>query len=262
MAFTYKDYAKQILSLLPKGDFWSKESGSEFYKLAEGLGEELARIEQKSEDLIDETFADTIVETLEEWEEDFDIPSEGFTLEPTITGRRAVIKARKLATGGQFDNYFIEIGSNLGWTISVTTFSKFLPGLTLVGDESFSITKKGRFYWIVNVHVTDHNNANIHQLIHEIRLRKPAESKVLFRFYDVGFTDAFSNAFNAAPWWDGVWWPLSFDRGFSIAFANNSDYIGQFLTGGYTRAFSRAFDNHIAGAFSYDDFGLGFSKPA
>lgn len=261
MARTYLEYRKLLQSLLPKGAFWTRAEDSTLTQLLNAFGDELARIEERGEDLILEAFSDTITELLEEWEEDFDLPPAGFDLSTTTEGRRADISARIIAVGQQNKEYFEEIATALGYTIGVTEFEKSLVGIITIGD-SIIAPERCVFYWMVDVYVTDRNNAYIEDLIYNIRLRKPGHTHVLFRFYNVGFSNGFSNGFDAVPWWDGSWWPLGFDRGFSIGFANNSDYDGVRLTGGFSNGFSEAFDSHRGGGFDFDAYSDGFLKPS
>jgi len=260
MSRNYLEYRKLLQSLLPKGPFWTRAESSTFTELLNGAAAELSRIEQRGEDLILEAFSDTISELLEEWEEDFGIPESGYSLASTTAGRRAEIKAKIIAVGQQDKGYFIEIASSLGYTVTITEFSKSLVGLMTIGD-SIVTPERSVFYWIVNVWVTDRNNAYIEDLIRDIGIRKPAHTIVLFRFYNVGFSNGFDNGFDAVPWWDGSWWPLGFARGFSNGFANAYDYDGVRLTGGFSSGFSEGFDSHRGGGFDFDGFSDGFSKP-
>lgn len=261
MGRTYKEYRQLLQSLLPKGAFWNKNESSDLTELLNGVGEELARVEQRGEDLVQEVFSDTITELLEEWEEDFGLPEDGQELQSTVAGRRGTIKAKKIAVGQQDEGYFIEIALALGYTITLTFFPKSLAGLMTVGDSPIT-PDRGLFYWMVNVWVTDPNNGYIEDLVNVIKNLQPTHTHVLFRFYNVGFSNGFDNGFNAVPWWDGSWWPLGFNNGFSIGFANNSDYNGVRLTGGYSSGFSEAFDSYRGGGFTSLDFDNGFLKPS
>ena len=293
MGRTYLEYRKLLQSLLPKGAFWTRNEDAVLTQLLNAFGEELSRIEGRGEDLILEAFSSTITELLEEWEKDFDLPPAGFDLASTVAGRRADIKARIIAVGQQNKEYFEEIAEALGYTITITEFRKSLIGIITIGD-SIIAPEDCVFYWMVNVWITKNeddfdpcpwypmsfsrdfdnsfanaydfngynvNNAYIDDLIYNIKLRKPGHSIVLFRFYDVEFSNAFDASFNAAPWWDGSWYPTSFSSEFSIDFANASDYDGVRLTGGFSSAFSEAFDSYRGGEFNFNEFSDDFRKP-
>lgn len=260
MARTYKEYRQLLQSLLPKGAFWTRAATSTFTELLDGLGEELSRVEQRSENLFNEQIADTITELLEDHELDYGIPESGFELATTTAGRRSEIKAKRLATGQQYPDYFIEFASNKGWTITITQFPKSLAGIAKAG-ESFATGDDSVFFWMVNIWVEDPNDAYIYELTNDIDIRKPGHTIVLYRFYNVGFSNGFDNGFSAEPWWDGRWWPLGYDRGFSIGFANNSDYIGRRFIGGFSNGFDSGFYTYIAGGFNFNGFDAGFLRP-
>lgn len=261
MAKTYQEYRKLLQSLLPKGAFWSKSESSTFTQLLSAFGEELARVEQRGEDLINETFSGTISELFTEWEIDFNIPVSGFNLAYTTENRRAEIKTKIIAVGQQNKEYFLEIASALGYTITITEFEKSLAGVITPGSSIIS-EDKCIFYWLVNIWVSDRNDAYIADLIYNIEQKKPAHTIVLFRFYNVGFSNGFDNGFDAVPWWDGSFWPLGFDRSFSIGFANNSDYIGIRLLGSFSNGFSEGFNSYRGGGFDFNGFSDGFIKPS
>lgn len=261
MGRTYIEYRKLLQSLLPKGYFWTRTEDSTLTELLNAFSDELARIEERGENLIDEVFSDTISELLEEWEEDFNLPPSGFDLASTTEGRRADIYAKIIAVGQQNKEYFEEIAAELGYTITITEFEKSLTDISSAGEDI--ITEDNCvFYWMINVWVTNRNDAYIQDLIHDIKLRKPAHTIVMFRFYNIGFSNGFDNGFEAVPWWDGNGWPIGFDRGFSNGFANSSDYNGVRLTGGFSNGFSEGFDSYRGGGFDFNGFDDGFLKPS
>ena len=260
MGRTYKEYRFQLQSLLPKGRFWTRQETAKLTEILNGFGEEFARIEERSEDLITESIPSTAVETLTEWETDYNLPDQGKDIEESTEGRQSVIKAKYIAVGQQDKGYFEEIALALGYTITITEFPNFLAGLSQAG-EALATTKGSIYYWIVNIWADDLISNNISQLIIDIVKRKPGHTHVLFRFYNFAFSNAFSPAFDAVPWWDGTYYPFSFSRDFSNAFSNAYDYNGVKLTGGFNSAFSEAFDSYRGGAFNFDEFGNGFSKP-
>jgi uncharacterized protein YmfQ (DUF2313 family) len=264
MGRTYKEYRKLLQSLLPRGRAWTRDENSTLTELLNGFGEELARIETRSEDLIDETFPRSSVELLTDHETDYAIPDEGNTLAPTTGQRQNVIYAKKVGVGQQDPDYFITIGAALGYTLTITEYVPSLAGIVKAGEEIGG--EYVGYYWTVNIDVSAemmefYTLANITQLIIEIEKRKPAHTEVFFRYTGVGFSSGFSQGFDAQPWYDGSSWPIGFGRGFSNGFANSSDYDGVLLTGGYSSGFSQGFDSDRGGGFGFDSFSSGFNKP-
>jgi uncharacterized protein YmfQ (DUF2313 family) len=266
MARDYKQYRRLLQSLLPRGRFWTRAESATLTQVLNGLGEELSRVEGRAEDLIIESIPSRVDETLEEWEEDFNIPDSGFSLADSISGRRAVIKAKHISVGQQNKGYFIEIASALGYITTITEFDKSLAGIATAGGY-IATDERGIFYWMVDIDVSSammefYTLANISQLITSIESKKPAHSIVLFRFVGVEFSNGFSQGFNAVPWYDGSSWPISFSRGFSSGFANAYDYDGVRLVGSFDSGFSEGFDSYRGGGFSFDEFSTGFSRPS
>jgi uncharacterized protein YmfQ (DUF2313 family) len=266
MGRTYEDYRKLLQSLLPKGKFWTRAESSCFTELLNGAGDELSRVEQRAEDLIEEAFPTRIQETFEEWEADFDIPDEGKELESTDAGRRQVIHAKFVATGQQNKEYFYDIATALGYSITIEGIQKSLVGIMTIGDSVIT-EDDSVFYWFINIDVSDvmmsnYTKANISQLMIDIFKRIPAHTIPLFRFTGIEFDSAFSHDFDSIPWYDGSWWPLEFTSEFSIDFANNSYYDGIRLTGGYSNAFDLSFDSYRGGDFSKDEFSTDFLMPS
>jgi len=153
VAKNFEHYRKLLQSLLPRGRFWTRAESSVLTQLLNGCGEELSRVEQRAEDLIVEAAPTLIQETFPEWETDFAIPDEGKELESTDAGRRQVIQAKLVATGQQNKEYFYDIASALGYTITIEGIIKSLVGEMTVGD--ICITEDDSiYYWFVNIDVS------------------------------------------------------------------------------------------------------------
>ena len=263
---TYKEYRRLLQSLLPRGKFWTRAESATLTQVLNGLGEELSRVEGRAEDLIIESIPSRADETLEEWEEDFNLPEFGLSLADTTAGRQANIKAKRIAVGQQNKGYFIEIATALGYTTTITEFDKSLAGIATAGGY-IATDERGVFYWMVDIDVSAammefYTLANISLLISSIESKKPAHSIVLFRFVGVEFSNAFSQDFDSVPWYDGSSWPISFSRDFSSDFANAYDYDGVKLTGSFDSAFSEDFDSYRGGCFSFDEFSTDFLRPS
>jgi uncharacterized protein YmfQ (DUF2313 family) len=266
MPRSYKEYARLLMSLLPRGRFWTRSKDSVLYEFMQGCGDELSRIEGRAEDLINEAYPTQIQETFEEWEADFALPDEGKDISSIDSERRERIHAKLVATGQQNAEYFEDIASALGYTIEIEGIQKSLAGLMTAGS-SVATNDYSCFYWFVNIDVTAKmqqyfTKANISQLIIDITKWKPAHTIVLFRFTEIAFSRGFSHGFDMTPYYDGSWWPLGFGSGFSNGFANNSDYDGVMLTGGFHSGFNLGFDSYRGGGFNYDGFSTGFWKPS
>lgn len=114
---TVEAYARQLKQLLPRGMLWNLEPDAMMSKLLLGVSEELARIDARGVDLLDEWDPSTASETLEDWERALDItPPDGATEDE----RRVAVAAKYIARGGQTPAYFISLAAALGFTVTIT----------------------------------------------------------------------------------------------------------------------------------------------
>lgn len=276
MARSKENYKNLFLSLLPKGKFWTRVSGSNLTNFFLGLANEFLRLDDRADDLKDEGFVTTTSELLTEHETDFDLPEEGLTLGNTTQRRRDELLSAHVQRGEQDEAYYQEVAGDLGYDIDITEFKPFWAGLGQAGDpcgDQFNI-----FYWRVDINVYESKgtpnvfaisepyDVNISKLMAKFKKIKPAHTHVLYQFYGVEFANAFGRAFDRVPPYDNSWGlleekELDFDGMFSNAFANNVDYDGFMWTGGFHEAFSQQFDRNSGGYYSHSEFSIDFKKP-
>jgi uncharacterized protein YmfQ (DUF2313 family) len=113
-------YARQLKALLPPGVLWSTEAASALSKLLLGIADELARIDGRAADLLEEWDPRTADETLEDWERVLGItPGES----DTEAARRLAITAKVIARGGSTPYYFMQLAVALGFVVGLATFT-------------------------------------------------------------------------------------------------------------------------------------------
>lgn len=113
-------YGRALKKLLPPGPVWRLTPDSVLSRLFHGLGDELARLEQRGRDLVEETDPRTATETLEEWERMLGLPDEDIlTIPATDAERRTAIVQKLLRTGGQSAAYYEGLALAAGWTVYV-----------------------------------------------------------------------------------------------------------------------------------------------
>jgi uncharacterized protein YmfQ (DUF2313 family) len=265
MGWSSLNYRDQLMSLLPKGRFWTRGITSVLRQLFYGKGEELARVDTKSEDLILESFPLKASDTLADWEEEFGITEEDVQVTTSNTQRREQINAKLIATGGQNKEYYEDIATSLEYDISIAESTPAWAGIAEAGDPCGDLNII--FKWIVYIltaNLVKPRQVNISRIYFEIDRTKPGHTQMFMDFYGEGFSRGFSDGFEAIPWFDNSWGAdgeLAFDGGFSNGFANNVDYDGIYLIGGFGKGFSIGFDRRTGGAFEYDGFSFGFDQP-
>lgn len=136
MARTADQYKQLLKSLLPPGEAFPRDVGTDLDTLLAALAEEWARIEARSENLIIDGLPITANELLSDWERVAGLPDKcSGELEQTIQGRRNALVAKLSSTGGQSVAYFIEVARNLGYVIEIEEFRPFRAGLSAAGDS-------------------------------------------------------------------------------------------------------------------------------
>lgn len=135
MAHSVEEYAQLLKNLLPPGQAFRRDPGTNMESLLVGLAAELARAELRAEQLTIEVVPSLTTELLSEWEAVAGLPDRcSGTLEDTIQGRRAALTAKLSSIGGQSPAYFIEVARQLGYTVEIEEFRPFRAGLSAAGD--------------------------------------------------------------------------------------------------------------------------------
>lgn len=279
------DYQRLLQSLLPKGKIWNRRSDSILGKFLYGLAGEMARVDERSFDLFNESLHSKVYELLEEYENDYGLHEQNIELGKTIEERITSIVAKLLEYGGTYKHYFETIMAELGYTVSIEEFGPFWCNVGACGDTVGGLLNL--FWWRVLIHIQPGINYNIEQVMYDINKFKPAHTSVLFSFYRVGgftsgftsgfdlgnrggFTSGFTSGFWAAmPDFDNSWGGdgygkigaagLGYGRGFNRGFANAYDYDGIMLTGGFHYGFGVGFNRYSGGGFR-KVFSIGFSR--
>lgn len=144
-------YLKQLQALLPTGRAWPRWEKATITKFLRGLAQELARVDQRIHDLIDESDPRTTRELLAGWERVAGLPdtcSSG--LATTLQERRAALEAKLTARGGQSKAYYIALAAKMGYSIEIDNFRPFVCGLSRCG-EVLNGGPKVRYQWRVRV---------------------------------------------------------------------------------------------------------------
>jgi len=262
MSRTSLDYRKQLQSLLPKGKIWNRTENSVLTKLLWGLAEELARIDNRVLNLIEEKFLDSADELITEHEYDFGIPEEGKELQITLELRRNELKGKLLQIGQQDKQYFIELCNKIGYNVSIEEFRPAWCGIVVSGEPCGD--QENLFYWKINIDknsITEQIKVNLNNLINRINRVKPAHTHFLIDFYNASFSRAFNIDFNRIPYYDNFWFNNEFNCCFDNNFCNNKDYYGTNYKGAFNYRFSLDFNRNSGGAFNEDFNKIEFTHP-
>lgn len=141
-------YARQLKKLLPPGKLWHLEQDSEITSTLLALSEELARVDARGDDIVDEADPRTAEETIELWEQMLGLPNDLITEIPaTLAERRVAITQQFVSRGGQNEEFFILLAAACGYTVTITRHAEQLlrsgfecPGYVKGEDWAYAFT--------------------------------------------------------------------------------------------------------------------------
>lgn len=149
MTYRVEHYTAQLIALMPRGVIWDEmtEHDTHFTALLTALAQEFARIDSRTEQLIDETDPRSLFEMLFGWEQWLGLPGDCSAPSNTLEQRRQAVWDLLTSTGGQSRQYFIDLAARLGYTITIT---EFFPH-TVLSPVNYPIYGSSWLYvWQVN----------------------------------------------------------------------------------------------------------------
>ena len=135
---TALDYLWQFQRLLPRGRVWHRGWGTVQAEDLLTLMPTWARLDQRAQQLLIDTFPCSTSELLPEWEASLGLPDECAGQLDSIAARQAAVCMKFSDRGGASMDYFIRIAAAMGVTITITQFSPFYAGRNRVGQRLFN----------------------------------------------------------------------------------------------------------------------------
>lgn len=127
MVLTETDYLRQLQALLPPGPAWPLDDDAALTRLFGALAAELARVDGRAWQLVEEADPRTTAELFADWERVAGLPDAcavAFGGDQTTAQRRAALVGKMTTVGGQTPAYFIGLAASLGYAITITEFSE------------------------------------------------------------------------------------------------------------------------------------------
>ncbi|MDR6957473.1 uncharacterized protein YmfQ (DUF2313 family) [Pseudomonas brassicacearum] len=147
---TAEQYQSQLRSLLPSGPAWDPERVPELDEVLEGIAQELARLDARAADLLNEMDPAGVSELVSDWERVMNLPDPCLGLKPLFGDRRVAVRERLTAVGGQTTAYFIDIARSQGYpNATVTEFRAPRMGQSRFGAARFG-SRNAQFIWVLN----------------------------------------------------------------------------------------------------------------
>lgn len=135
MGLTAAAYRSQLQALLPHGDAWPRAANASLTKLLDAFAEELARIDSRALNAVDESDGRMALELLADWERVCGLPDScSASVATTLQERRGAVVAKLTAQGGASRAYFIALAASMGYTIEIDEFRPFVTGLSRCGE--------------------------------------------------------------------------------------------------------------------------------
>lgn len=142
-------YAAQLQALLPTGPAFTRAADANLTRLISAFAEELARIDGRAGQLLDEADPATAFELLPDWERLLGLPDACNPANGSLRERRLAAAAKWAARGGQSRAYFTGLARLLGFEIDIVEYRPFESGKGAAGDPLG--TEVARFTWLVKV---------------------------------------------------------------------------------------------------------------
>jgi len=195
MGMIAADYLSQLQALLPRGLAWAKQQTGVLMLLLLAWADELARVDLRCGDLVNEADPRTTAELLPDWERVAGLPDVCVTIDQTTEQRRAALVSKLTMVGGQSRSYFIGIAESMGYTGA--TIDEFAPMTCNDNCNSALYSEADKFVWQLNLPfltggvfvMTCNDNCNTalqswgdEALECRINKFKPAHTSVLFAY--------------------------------------------------------------------------------
>lgn len=140
-------YTELMQSYLPEGSAWPHDPDAALTKIISVIGSELARVDARAAQLMQEFDPRTALELLPEWEEIVGEPDACSGPAETLKERRARVHAKLIARGGQSAAYFISLAASLGHTVEIEEYRPAYASLLAAGDPLWD--EPAAHYWTV-----------------------------------------------------------------------------------------------------------------
>lgn len=143
-------YQQQLANLLPTGQAWPREQGSNLMVLLGVIASEFARAHALADAALLEANPRTTSQMLTDWERVAGLPDDCSSLGDTLPERLEQLVNKVTRRGGQSRAFFQSIAEDLGYQVILEEFRPFIPGISYPGQAIWG-AQDVRFYWRVKV---------------------------------------------------------------------------------------------------------------
>lgn len=148
------DYKNLLIRFLPPGMMWpGVESNNGLTALLDAFAAELARIDARAAELINEAYPDTTIELLDDWERVAGLPDDCTGALELLQQRRDALLTALTGTRSHSRQYFTNLAASLGYAITITESTPFRASINHAGDPLSGATELHT--WQVNTSATN-----------------------------------------------------------------------------------------------------------
>lgn len=146
MGLSAEAYAERLLQALPPGMAWRRDPDSNFAKLAAALATELALIDARADDLLDEADPRTTEELIGEWERALALPDECFAAAVTLEERRTAVLSKLTGVAEPTVAGLEALATAIGVPATITEAFQAKVGVSVAGGPLSGPTWAHAFY--------------------------------------------------------------------------------------------------------------------
>ncbi len=196
IGLTSENYQNALAKLFPTGKAWDGKdvAGFNLYDMLLGIADEMARVDGRALELLNEAYPDTTVELLSDWEVTFGLPETCAVAPTALQDRRAALLFKILLVGRQDKQFYIDLAAVFGYEITITEFQQSGCGISSCGDPMYD--DDWVVYWQVNAELYNYRaavaggsqasdplrsfgNAGLECLLNKY---KPAHTEIIFSY--------------------------------------------------------------------------------
>lgn len=144
-------YREQLKNLLPVGEAWQAEAGSNMDGVLGVFAAEFAHMHGRVASVITEALPSATQALLEDWEKAAGLPDSCTALGDTLAERKQALVQKLTQTGGQSKSFFYDLAAALGYDIEISENRPFQCGISHCGTDPLTQGEDIRHIWSVTV---------------------------------------------------------------------------------------------------------------
>jgi uncharacterized protein YmfQ (DUF2313 family) len=219
------DYLQAFNRLLPQGLAWNRDIDSVQQQLWTGLNDYWGDVDANAALLLTiESDPRQTLQLLPDWEHAWGLPDPCVAEPMSVDARRTALLTKMTMLGGQSRQFFLDVATALGYTITITEYAPYMCGISRCGDTTIEDQAAGgdgyhyrwelgppesRFVWTIHVSAVRYSQficgaseCGIDRLLSfalatdlecVFRRYKPAHTEIVFDYSQLGSLD-FSDA--------------------------------------------------------------------